>query len=126
MDYRITDDHADPPGKTERFHTEKLIRLPGGFLCYRPTDLPDIAPAPRDHIVFGSFNNLAKISPPVLRLWADILNAVPSSCLLIKAQALGDAATRAKIRDRFIAQGIPKERLEIPGRTSSHRHHPAA
>ncbi|MSO74952.1 MAG: hypothetical protein EXQ99_07415 [Alphaproteobacteria bacterium] len=34
--YRLTDHHADPPGQTERFHTKKLSRMPGSFLCYRP------------------------------------------------------------------------------------------
>jgi predicted O-linked N-acetylglucosamine transferase (SPINDLY family) len=28
IDYRITDAVCDPPGKTERFHVEKLLRLP--------------------------------------------------------------------------------------------------
>ena len=31
MDYRITDAHADPPGVTDPWHTEKLVRLPGAF-----------------------------------------------------------------------------------------------
>src|SRR5438046_2019274 len=30
MDYRITDAIADPPGQTERFHSEQLISLPRG------------------------------------------------------------------------------------------------
>src|SRR6185369_11710252 len=28
MDYRLTDDWSDPPGTTDRFYTEKLVRLP--------------------------------------------------------------------------------------------------
>jgi len=28
MDYRLVDAYCDPPGQTERFHTEKLVRLP--------------------------------------------------------------------------------------------------
>ena len=34
MDYRLTDAIADPVGQTERFHSEQLARLEGGFLCY--------------------------------------------------------------------------------------------
>ena len=34
--WRITDALADPPGLTEQFHTETLLRLPRTFLCYRP------------------------------------------------------------------------------------------
>ncbi len=37
MDYGITDAVADPPGMTDSYYTEKLIRLPEGFLCYHPS-----------------------------------------------------------------------------------------
>src|SRR5439155_21572034 len=33
VDYRITDNYADPAGLTHSFYTEKLIRLPNCFLC---------------------------------------------------------------------------------------------
>jgi len=65
MDYRITDQFADPPGQTELFHSEELLRLDNGFLCYQPiADAPEINALPASqagHVTFGSFNNLAKI-----------------------------------------------------------------
>ena len=57
---------------------EELVRLPGSFLCYTPApDQPPVAPLPaalNGFVTFGSFNNLAKITPTVLSLWARILH----------------------------------------------------
>jgi predicted O-linked N-acetylglucosamine transferase (SPINDLY family) len=56
---------------------EDLVHLPGCFLCYTPAvDAPPVSPAPavaNGFITFGSFNNLAKITPEVIALWAEIL-----------------------------------------------------
>jgi len=47
MDYRIADVHTDPVGSTEHLHTERLIRLPRTFACYRPYDAaPEVNPLP--------------------------------------------------------------------------------
>lgn len=85
MHYRLTDAYCDPPGQTERWHSEKLIRLQSGFLCYQPPeDLPPPGPGPwgvNGHITFGSFNNPAKISESALAAWADILRRVPDGRL---------------------------------------------
>jgi predicted O-linked N-acetylglucosamine transferase (SPINDLY family) len=121
MDYRITDAWADPPGMTEAQHTETLVRLPGGFLCYTP---PANAPAPRERrgageITFGTFNNFAKVTPAMLATWAKILPAVPGSKLLIKAETLADAATQAAVAQPFAAAGISKDRLLLLGREPS-------
>jgi predicted O-linked N-acetylglucosamine transferase (SPINDLY family) len=72
-------------------------------------------------MTFGSFNNLAKISPTTLRLWSDVLAAVPDSRLVIKTTSLGDAPTMQLTRERFAALGLPMDRVELfgPGRTQN-------
>ena len=69
IDYRITDAIADPSG-ADRFASETLIRLDGGFLCSRPPEqAPEVAATPSvqaGHITFGSFNNLRKITPETI------------------------------------------------------------
>jgi predicted O-linked N-acetylglucosamine transferase (SPINDLY family) len=120
MDYRFTDAWADPPGQTERWHTEVLTRLPHGFLCYAPraeADIP-VAPPPvrkTGYITFGSFNNLSKITPGVVALWSRILHAVPGSRLLIKNKPLQDQAVRAHYHALFAQHGVPRERVELVG-----------
>ena len=47
VDYRITDAVADPPGLTEHFYVEKLLRLDGPAWIYKPpADAPPVAPLP--------------------------------------------------------------------------------
>ncbi|TCK19385.1 putative O-linked N-acetylglucosamine transferase (SPINDLY family) [Thiogranum longum] len=122
MGYRFTDAWADPPGQTEHLHTEALVRLPGGFLCYNPLQgspaSPPLTPSPcqvNGYITFGSFNNLAKITPEVLELWSEILCAVPGSHLVLKNRPLSDAVTREYFYSLFEGHGIGRERLELIG-----------
>ena len=43
INYRLTDNYADPVGLTEHLFTEEIIRLPGSFLCYQAPALgPEI------------------------------------------------------------------------------------
>jgi protein O-GlcNAc transferase len=119
IDWRITDELADPPG-AERFHTEKLWRMPNGFLCYVPAvaDIPAATTPPafhRGYVTFGSFNNPMKISSATVRAWAAILAAVPRSRLLLKAGLLNDSDLCQSIRERFAAQDIGPERIELRG-----------
>jgi predicted O-linked N-acetylglucosamine transferase (SPINDLY family) len=92
MDYRITDIWADPLGESDALHTETLLRLENGFLCYKPpSNIPDPNSIPYDkngHITFGSFNTLPKISDQTLDLWVEVLQRVENSRLFIKAKGL--------------------------------------
>jgi protein O-GlcNAc transferase len=62
---------------------------------------------------FGSFNNLAKITPQVVEVWAKVLNRVPQSRLLLKYRGLGDASVRDRYVAMFVALGIDPARIEL-------------
>jgi len=117
VDYRVTDALADPPGAAERLHTERLARLPGGFLCHRPpADAPAVSPAPvlaRGSVTFGSFNNLAKVTAETIETWSEILRAVPTARLLLKGKLFADAAMVERYRRQFAAEGVAAERLVL-------------
>jgi protein O-GlcNAc transferase len=119
VDYRITDAWADPPGQTEPFHTETLVRLDRGFLCYgAPAAAPAPSPPPcRENgaVTFGSFNNLAKFNPGVAAVWAGVLKAVPNSRLVMKFRTLSDATVRQSVMDAFAEHGVAPDRLTLYG-----------
>jgi predicted O-linked N-acetylglucosamine transferase (SPINDLY family) len=124
MDYRLTDAIADPPGEPDRLHTEELVRLEHGFLCYQSNEArPAVAEAPllkKGHVTFGSFNTTKKVTPEVVRLWAQVLMAVPTARLLLKSYSLRDETTKAGMLEAFRRCGVAEERLDLvaflPGR----------
>lgn len=126
IDYRITDAVADPDG-AERYATETLVRLEGGFLCYDPpVDAPDVAPSPaldNGFVTFGSFNNLRKITPNAIAVWSEILKGVPGAKLLLKARPLADPATVSRFRQMFAAHGIDDGRLILRGAVAAATDH---
>ena len=128
MQYRITDAWADPVGVTDAFHTERLIRLPRCAWCYRPPEESpvEVAPPPcllANHVTFGSFNKLAKISPVTLDTWAELLRHVPGSRLVLKARDLGDADVRRRMADAFASRGVEPARVEFLGPVRSLAEH---
>lgn len=117
MDYRISDQIADPEGVTDGFHTETVVRVKDGFLCYSPPPhVPGVSPLPaldRGWITFGSFNNLAKITPAVLALWAKLLKRVPDSHLVLKNKLFADEMTRQHCLGPLAAEGIDPARIRL-------------
>ncbi|MBV8825586.1 MAG: tetratricopeptide repeat protein, partial [Hyphomicrobiales bacterium] len=117
IDFRFTDAVVDPPGEADRLHTERLVRLAPGFLCYAaPDDAGPVAPLPAlaaSHVTFGSFNNVAKLSPSTIALWARLLREVPDARLLLKASQFKDRGTRGRIAAAFASAGIDADRLTV-------------
>lgn len=127
VDYRITDEAADPRGEAEGYYTEELVRLPVPFLCYRPPEeAPEVSAAPALHagvVTFGGFHNLAKINARVAACWAAILARVPGSRLLLKTAALDDACARERLGRMLAESGVPLERVETRGHAKSLKDH---
>ena len=124
IDWRLVDAITDPPG-SEGLCTERLLRIDPCFLCYTaPTQAPEPElPEASQPITFGSFNNATKIGLRSVELWARVLQAVPGSRLLMKAQSLTDTTGRQVIMDRFAAAGITADRLELVAYTKTRDEH---
>jgi len=116
IDYRITDDICEPGG-AQKYHSEKLFKIDGCFLCYQPRleAIPECSfENPRSRpIVFGSFNNLAKMTSRTIKLWCDVVNAVPGSKLVIKHKYLNDPKLREITIARFVKNGLSADRIII-------------
>jgi predicted O-linked N-acetylglucosamine transferase (SPINDLY family) len=120
VDFRIVDAYTDPPGLTEAHHSEQLVRLAHSQWCYVPRathpPVEGLAALRNGYITFGSVNSFAKISEASLKLWAQLLQQVSNSRLLIAAIPLGQP--RQWVTEFFVRQGVAATRLEFLGRTS--------
>ena len=118
VDCRITDGVADPAPEADSRHTERLLRLDHGFLCYKPPqDSPPVSsPAhPPSHVVFASFNNILKVNPAMIEVWAGILARVPGSRLILKSASLNQADTVDRVRECCESCAIDPQRVELQG-----------
>lgn len=119
MDYWLGDPVLLPESENAHF-CETLWRLPRVWVSYHGRDdapAPDWRPNASGTVVLGSFNNLKKITPATLNLWAELLHALPNARLLLKTPELEEAHNRQRIEDAMAAHGIAAERLELLGKT---------
>jgi predicted O-linked N-acetylglucosamine transferase (SPINDLY family) len=120
MDYRISNAEMDPPGLTERYHSETLLRLPDSGVSYRPeADCPAVNSLPAlagEGFVFASLNNLTKTNPAVVALWASILQALPHARLMLGN--VSDDSTRQGVIEQFGRVGVDAARLLLLPRLS--------
>lgn len=127
IDYRITDAIADPAGVADQLHTEKLLRLADCFLCYHPPqDTSQVVPPPflqKQYVVFGSFNNLSKITSKVLEAWSSILHALPYARLVLKDRSFADESTLAYWMNFLEEHGVEPHRVLLLPYDISKRHH---
>jgi len=114
MDYRLTDNHFDPPDRPA-FGIETSLRLPS-YWCYRPpTNCPELVPEPpvnkAGYITFACFNNYNKVTTPALQAWARILAAVPNARLVLYCPS---QSQQDRLRALFSEHNVSPDRLEFP------------
>lgn len=97
--------------------SEKIVRLPHDYVCYRaPAYAPEIAsPAAAEGPLLGCFNNPSKYGPRTARLWSAVLAAVPSARLLLKASQFADAEAVATVGRLLQDAGVDPARVIFEG-----------
>ncbi|MCL1946718.1 MAG: hypothetical protein FWF51_06150 [Chitinivibrionia bacterium] len=126
IDYRITDEICEPDD-AQNYYSEKLFKLNGCFLCYKPDNtmladcsFEDLQGRP---IIFGSFNTLSKMTEKTIKLWSKVINAVPESKLVIKHRFLNDPKLRDITLKRFAENGLLNDRIIIFDYNFDNREH---
>jgi len=118
FDYLVGDKHVIPR-EEERFHTERVVRVPGSYLTFEVTyPVPDVVPPPclkAGALTFGCLAPQYKITTEVLEVWSGILRKSPGSRLILKNVVLGKPAARDFVRDLFARFGVPPERVDLDG-----------
>ncbi|MBF0368915.1 MAG: tetratricopeptide repeat protein [Magnetococcales bacterium] len=125
MDYWITDT-AIHPHDDMQWASETLHRLPRCYMCYQPrAGLPKPVQSPRKdgNVVFGSFNNMSKITPKILDAWSQILLRVNGSRLLMKSNDFSDPHLTKKMLENFTRHGVKPERIRIVAKVPTYNDH---
>jgi protein O-GlcNAc transferase len=106
IDYLIADYRHVPEG-AERLYTEKVIRLPDGYVSYEPPDYAlEVGSLPFEQngfITFGSFNNPAKINDDVR--------------IILKYKNMDAEGNRDRFYSPFDTHGIERSRLILEGKS---------
>jgi len=115
MDYWIGDEILTP-AETDGHFSERLWRLPRVWVSYdgkAEAPIPDWRPNRDGAVWLGSFNNLGKLTPATLALWAKVLHALPDGKLLLKTKELSNIGNRQRILDAMAGHGILSDRIEL-------------
>lgn len=118
IDWLLADQVVVPP-EHDALCIERVYRLPHAVFCYAPEatyPFPAYGAAHAQRpLTFGSFNNVPKLTPHTIELWAKVLARVPSSRLLLKAPSFRDESAIRIFRERFEQQGVDASRIEFRG-----------
>jgi predicted O-linked N-acetylglucosamine transferase (SPINDLY family) len=116
IDYYLTDAPTVPEG-AEHLFSEQPWRLPTPALAYRPADgmgeEGELPAQQNGHITFGTLTRAVRINHRVVKVWSNLLKAIPNAQLIINSGNFKDPAMQTHMADQFIAQGIAAERLQI-------------
>ncbi|SDK13037.1 Predicted O-linked N-acetylglucosamine transferase, SPINDLY family [Methylophilus rhizosphaerae] len=118
MDYYLADAALAPAGELDGQFTEKLVQLPVNAPFVPDANMPDVQALPalnNGYITFGCFNRPNKITQATVQLWAQLMQAVPDSRMLLGGMAATD--NDAHLLAWFDAAGITADRVELVARS---------
>ncbi len=117
IDFRITDEIADPQGVSDNLHSESLVRIDTGFLCYQAGQVVNARLIPpvveNGYVTFGSFNNISKITKQVIEVWSGIFLKLPNARLILKSKTFTDKRVSTRILSEFSEYGISSNRITL-------------
>jgi len=120
IDYILGDPYVTPTEEANHFN-EKIWQLPESYICFTEPEVDiDVVSLPaldKKRITFGCFNKIARITDPVVRVWSEILHAVPTAVLFLKDKYFDVKSVRDSFYDRFKVNGIQKDRLILEGKS---------
>jgi protein O-GlcNAc transferase len=97
------------------------------FLCYTPgLNIVEVSPPPyfkNDFITFGTFNNMAKITPEVLSCWVRIMKRVENSRLVLKSKSFCVDRVKKEFLSNFQENGIDPSRIILLNLIHGHQAH---
>lgn len=118
IDWILTDSVVAPAG-SEALFSEQVLRLPHTVFCFAPeADYPFpkwTAQTADRPLTFASFNNVSKLTPRTLSMWAQVLKALPQARLLLKAPSFKDEAAKRVFGQRLQDLGVDLDRIEFRG-----------
>lgn len=117
MDCLFADPVSIPPEVRHHF-AETIYDLPCHLTFEAPAFAPPVAELPAHRLgtlTFGCLNRYTKVTPEVEELWAQILNAVPDSRLLLKDGCFEEPEARHRVAEVFAHSGIHPKRLVFRG-----------
>jgi len=115
IDAKFMDVHMN--STDEEYYTEAPLILPSSFWCFDPYEDAPITPEPpansNGYVTFACVGNIAKNSQRIIKLWAEILERVPNSKLLLRSLNFADEAAVDECNQKMLAAGIPTDRLML-------------
>ena len=113
IDYVIMDRFVKPAD--EGLLVEEPLVMPEGWVCFG--EFPDVEitqglPADRNgRITFGTLNNPYKLTPEMIALWAQVMNRVPGSGLLVVRSQASSINFCNNLTKEFAKHGVSADRL---------------
>ena len=116
IDYYLTDEASAPLG-SEGLFAEHPWRIATPAYTYRPNagmgEVNSLPALQRGYITFGTLTRSIRVNHRTIRVWADILKAVPNSRLVMDSFSFKDPAMQERMAAQFAQHDITRDRLEI-------------